>query len=69
MVVLKSRFARNAALRRGFAQALDLTGAIGETRLREIRSRTVAGAFARDWSMIGGDLRVVTTRWIRKHNG
>ena len=68
-MAFKSTFSQNSALRRGFAQALDLTGAIGEKRLREIRSRTVAGALARDWSMIGADLRFVTTRWVRKHDG
>lgn len=60
---------KRAAFARGFAQAVDFGGAIGSRRLSEIRSRTVGEALARDWAKIGGDLRYVTARWTRKHDG
>lgn len=60
---------KNTAYARGFAQAMDLTGAIGSRQLHKIKSQTVGEALARDWANVGGDLRYVTTRWTRKHYG
>lgn len=58
-----------AASARGYAQAFDLTGAIASRRLRSIQARTAGEALARDWANVGGDLRQVTTRWIRERHG
>jgi hypothetical protein len=69
MHMFLKKFTKNSASARGFAQALDLTGAIASRRLREIKSRTVGDAIAGDWARIGGDLRYVTSRWMRKVNG
>ena len=68
MLFMKKGTKKSASVR-GFAQALDLTGAIASRRLHDIKSRTAADALAGDWARIGGDLRYVTSRWIRTVNG